>query len=170
MIPPTHRLASSQGTMLVPWVLDAVRENCLPHKGRAVATVFFLVMLLGCGPQLPTKQTAKAPSEDSPQYAANISFSGLHLSAEENFLGQQLTYLDGEVKNAGQRTVTQLRVRLSFHDLYNEVVLREDHDVLSGSQPLAAGQTRAFQIRFDQVPASWNQAVPEIQVISVRVQ
>ncbi|MBI2815397.1 MAG: hypothetical protein HYX72_00510 [Acidobacteria bacterium] len=138
------------------------------YEGFACAALALL--LLGCGQKPGTQQTASSSSEESLAYAPQISFSDLHLSAEENFLNQQLTYLDGQISNTGTRTVAQLKVRLSFRNLYNEVVLREEYEAIGAAQPLDAGKTRPFQIRFDQVPDSWNQAVPEMQIVLLRVQ
>lgn len=108
--------------------------------------------------------------EEALAYASQLGFSGLHLSAEVNFLGQQVVYLDGQIANAGPKVVRQLGVRLFFRDILNQVVLREEHEVIGGAQSVGPGQTRAFQIRFDQVPDSWTRQVPELQIIALRVQ
>ncbi len=118
----------------------------------------------------PKSPASEAASEDAPGYASQLTLSDLHLSAEANFLGQQVTYLDGKITNAGARTVQQLKLRLFFRDDLNQVVLREDHDLIGGQQPLGPGQARAFQVRFDQIPDSWNRQVPYLQLISLRVQ
>src|ERR1035437_7158072 len=98
------------------------------------------------------KKGPAAPVEDL-AYASQVTLSGLHLSAEENFLGQQVVYLDGEMTNRGSKVVRQLKVRLFFRDLLNEVVLREEQEILGGrAEFLRPAQTRSFQIRFDQTP------------------
>jgi hypothetical protein len=112
---------------------------------------------------------ARAVTEAAASDLSQVSFSDLHLSAEENFLNQQVVYLDGKIANAGRKIVRQVNVRLSFHDPYGQIVLRDNQEVL-GSQPLPPGQERAFQIRFDRLPDSWNQSVPEVQILSMRVQ
>jgi hypothetical protein len=110
------------------------------------------------------------PVEDL-AYASQVAFSGLHLSAEENFLGQQVVYLDGEMTNRGSKVVRQLKGRLLFRDLLNQVVLREEQTILGGSAEfLQPARTRSFQIRFDQTPDSWNRQVPELQIIFLQVQ
>lgn len=110
------------------------------------------------------------PVEDL-SYSSQVAFSGLHLSAEENFLGQQVVYLDGEITNRGSKVVRQLKVRLLFRDLLNQVVLREEQPILGGREDfLRPAQTRSFQIRFDQTPDSWNRQVPELQIFFLQVQ
>ena len=39
-------------------------------------------------------------------YAANLKFSDMKMSAAENFIGSTVTYLDGTVTNAGDKTVS----------------------------------------------------------------
>ena len=104
-------------------------------------------------------------------YASQVTLSGLHLSAEENFLGQQVVYLDGEMTNRGSKVVRQLKVRLFFRDLLNQVVLREEQEIVGGrAEFLRPAQTRSFQIRFDQTPDSWNRQVPELRIVFLQVQ
>jgi len=99
-----------------------------------------------------------------------MTFSGLRLSAEENFLGQQVVYLDGQIANAGTKRVGELKVRMLFRDVMKQIVLRDEQQIIGSTQPLAPGQSKAFQIRFDQVPDSWDRQVPEIEILSVRVE
>jgi len=100
-----------------------------------------------------------------------VQITDLHLSAEENFLGQQVVYLDGKMTNRGSQLIRQLQVRLYFHDTLNQVVLRDEQEVLGArSEPLKPGQTREFQIRFDQIPDTWNRQVPQFEIVSLQVQ
>jgi hypothetical protein len=120
---------------------------------------------------LNRRQTAPRPLSLSPEaaaYSAQITFSQLQLSAADNMLGANLIYLDGKVTNGGGKTVRWLRVRLHFYDTLNHVVLREDRDVISPSAaPLAPGETRDFQLRFERLPSSWNVQPPQFQIISL---
>ena len=130
-----------------------------------IATLALLVLLLaGCG------QNHSGPPVEDLSYASQVKFSDLHLSAEENFLGQQVVHLNGKAANSGTKAVSQLRVRLHFRDLMNQVVLREEHELFSAAQPLGPGQSREFDVSFDTVPASWNQSVPQVEIVSLRVQ
>jgi hypothetical protein len=116
-------------------------------------------------------QTSSTNSPDAAVgYAPQVTFSDLHLSAEENFLGQQVVYLDGNVRNTGAKTVRQLKVRLVFRDVLNQVVLREEHDVFGPSDSVGPGLVKSFQIRFDAVPDSWSRQVPQIQIVSLRAE
>ena len=134
-----------------------------PTKALWVALVAHVFLLNGCA--------EKPPVQDDPGYAAQIGFSDLHLGAELNFLNQQVTYVDGKVTNRGPKTVRRIRVRLTFHDVMNQIVLRDEQTIFGeDAQGLQPGQNRDFQVRFDHVPDLWNQSVPDLQIINVRTQ
>ena len=134
-----------------------------------LAVVIAALLFISGKSAAPTGQASSAKSPDAaPAYASQIKFSNLHLSAEENFLGQQVVYLDGTLTNIGPKTMRQLRVRLVFRDVMNQIVLREEHDVFGTSDAVGAGLAKSFQIRFDAVPDSWSRQVPEIQVAALR--
>ena len=104
-------------------------------------------------------------------YAAQIRFSGLQLSQATNMLHQEFTYVVGSVTNAGTRTVRAIQVTVEFHDLVQQVVLRETARVFPpAAGPLAPGQERAFQLTFEGVPSSWNQQPPSIRVSGLDLQ
>jgi hypothetical protein len=139
----------------------------LAKSTLAAAALAVLLLLCSCK---RTTAVGAAPLEDL-SYASQVTFSDLHLSAAENFLGQQVVYLDGEITNRGSKAVRQLKVRMFFHDLMNQVVLREEQELWGErSDHLGAGQARSFQVRFDQVPDAWNRQVPELQIVHLQVQ
>lgn len=124
------------------------------------------LLLSGC-----QKGSAARPVQDDLGYAPQVALQDLHLSAELNFLGQQVTYLDGTAVNKGQKIVRAIKARLVFRDVMNQVVLRQDQTILpEGPVAMNPGQSREFHINFDQIPDSWNQAVPEVQIVSLRTQ
>ncbi len=108
-------------------------------------------------------------SGEEKNYLSRVEFSELHMSAANNFLGDTVTYLDARVTNHGDRPVRRLDVQLEFVDTLNQVVLREvAYPVNARTQPLAPGQSRAFRVTFEHMPADWNQTPPSIKPIVVR--
>jgi hypothetical protein len=113
-------------------------------------------------------------------YAANLKFSGLKMSAAENFVGATVTYLDGTVTNAGDKIVTHAMVHVSFKDSLGQVAQTEDVPLhllqTSGpypdavdlnASPLAPVQSKPFRLTFEHVAADWNHEYPELQVTDV---
>jgi hypothetical protein len=113
-------------------------------------------------------------------YASNLKLSDLKMSAAQNFVGSSVTYIDGTVTNAGDKTVTHAIVHVEFHNSLAEVAQAEDVPLhvlqTSGpypdavdlsTSPLAAGQSKPFRLTFEHISADWNQAYPELQVTDV---
>jgi Protein of unknown function (DUF2393) len=113
-------------------------------------------------------------------YAANIKFSDLKMSAAENFVGSSVTYLDGTVTNAGDKTVTHSIVEVTFKDSLGQVVQSEDVALrilqTSGPYPealdlsvapLAPAQAKPFRLTFEHVTTDWNHEYPALRVTAV---
>jgi hypothetical protein len=91
------------------------------------------------------------------------------MSAAQNFLGDNVTYLDARVRNEGTKTVRRLDVDLTFVDMLSQVILRERvYPVSERTIPLNPGESRAFRITFEHIPAEWNQAAPAITPVYVQ--
>jgi hypothetical protein len=109
-----------------------------------------------------------ALSADQQAYLALLDFADLRMSAATNFLGDTVTYLDGSVTNKGAKPVRRLDVELNFVDTLNQVVLRETaHPLADRTTPLGPGETYAFRVSFDHMPADWNQAPPSVRAVYV---
>ncbi len=95
-------------------------------------------------------------------YLSSFAFRRLpYESAAANFLNDTVTYLDGSVTNQGAKPVRTLDVQLKFVDSLNQVVLRDTvHPLEDRTTPLQPGETYAFRVTFEHMPADWNQAAP----------
>ena len=115
-------------------------------------------------------------------YSANLKLSDLKMSAAENFVGASVTYIDGTVTNAGDKTVTHAMVSVTFKDDMSQVAQQENvplHVLQTGgpypdavdlnTAPLAPGQNKPFRLTFESISAQWNHAYPELQVTDVSV-
>jgi len=98
-------------------------------------------------------------------YAQKLRFGNFAMSEAENFLHQQVKYLDGDVLNSGDSTLSGIEVIVEFRDDLNQIALRESRPLLSGpAAALAPGTTAHFQLSFDHVPRSWNLQMPAVEV------
>jgi hypothetical protein len=103
------------------------------------------------------------PTEEQKAYFRQLEFTDLHMSVAQNFLGDNVTYLDARVRNGGTKTVRRLDLGLTFVDMLSQVVLRERvYPVSERTRPLNPGESRAFRVTFEHMPADWNQAAPTI--------
>lgn len=142
----------------------------------AVAGV--LVVILGIAFLL--REPPKVARTASP-YVANLKFSDFKMSAEENFIGATVSYIDGSVANTGDKTVTRIVVDVVFKDDVGQMA-QDEPDVplrvlrTSGPypeavdlsvSPLGPGQSQPFRLTFDHISAQWNRQYPEIRVTDV---
>lgn len=120
------------------------------------------------------------PPSAPPAYAANVKLTNVHMITAENFIGSSVTYIEGNVANAGDKSLTGATVELTFRNSLKEVVQTEDVPVrvLRSSEPyrdfanlrdlpLVAGQSREFRLSLEHISADWNQQYPDIRVIDV---
>lgn len=109
-------------------------------------------------PKLPFGQAEQA-------YAPNIHFSDLKLARAENFLGEEFTYVQFTLTNAGTQSIQGLTISLEFHDPFKQVVLRDNEQLIGPNDaPIGPGQQRGLQITLGGIPAQWNHENPVFHV------
>ncbi|HWY20605.1 MAG TPA: DUF2393 family protein [Candidatus Acidoferrum sp.] len=117
-----------------------------------------------------------------PPYAANLKLSDLRMSAAENFVGATVSYVDGTITNAGNKTVTHVFVEVNFKDDMGQLAQRESlplqvlrttgpypEAVDFSLSPLDPGQSKTFRLTFESISAQWNHQYPDIKVTDVAV-
>jgi hypothetical protein len=153
----------------MPWIIAA-----------AVIILGLGILVIAGGRSTPESAmgTGLAPADP---YAPKLPISGIQMSEADSFSGAKVTYIDGQIKNNGDRTVVAITVQVGFHNdtgqfsqrtavPLNLIRTREpyvDTEPVSAA-PIEPGQTRDFRLIFDIMPADWNQQVPEMRIISVR--
>lgn len=137
--------------------------------GMALLLAGFLYFRSRAPLPAPSRTATGSPlGEEQKAYLPSLVFTDARMSAAENFLGDTLTYLDVTVTNKGGRPVRRLEVQLEFVDTWNQVVLRETaHAVTERAAPLKPGESRTIQVRFEHIPADWNQALPRMKPVYI---
>ncbi|HWY68647.1 MAG TPA: DUF2393 family protein [Terriglobales bacterium] len=124
-----------------------------------------------------TNQNATPGTADP--YAANLAIFDVAMSTAANFAGQEVTYIEGKIKNNGNKSVKNVLVQFVFHDSLGQVAQREPGQRLMvittrepyidiaplANAPLHPGQTKEFRQTFEHVSADWNMHLPEITVV-----
>jgi hypothetical protein len=152
---------------------DSSRRTILVAVVAVMAVMVAIALLLREAPRRPS-----AP----PPYAANLNLSDFKMSAAENFVGATVSYIDGAVTNAGDKTVTHAVVEVVFKDDMGQIVQRESVPLRAlktggpyadavdlNVSPLAGGQSQPFRLTFDSISAQWNHQYPEIRITDVTV-
>jgi hypothetical protein len=104
-------------------------------------------------------------------YVQNIQFLEPKVARAANFLNQEVTFVFGTVLNNGPQGIRQIEVTLEFHDVFNQVVLRDKQRLFGPTAvPLAPNQRRDFQLGYETLPIQWNQAYPTIRITGLQLQ
>lgn len=131
---------------------------------------FYIAMRFSAGPA-STGQKPLAFGAAEQAYVTQVKFENLNLSAFENMLHQQVTYLTGDLSNTGARTIQAAEVTVEFYDEDNKVALRDTRRIIgNNTQPLESGETRDFQIGFEAIPDKWNHKFPAIRITGLDLQ
>ena len=108
---------------------------------------------------------AEPLSADAKAYVRNLQLTDVTMRATESYVGQTVTEIEGKIANAGSRTVEHADVYCVFYNSYGEVILRERVPiVVNGLKP---GETRAFRLPFDNIPAGWNNQMPQLVIARI---
>jgi Protein of unknown function (DUF2393) len=139
----------------------------------AVAVILVLERGKGSGTVTPIGATPDS-------YSASLPITGLVMSESSNLAGGKVTYLDGHIANAGNRTIAGVAVQVLFRNVAKEVAQNEtqslklirmrdpyiDLEPVSAA-PLKPGDERDFRLIFDAVSPNWDGVYPEIRIVRV---
>ncbi len=114
------------------------------------------------------RQPAATPvlTPEAKAYVRNLKLSGVDMKAKENMMGQMVVEITGNITNNGDRQINLVEINCVFYDPYGQLVLRERVPIVRSA--LKPGETRAFRLPFDSLPASWNQAMPQLVIAQIR--
>ncbi|MBM3759798.1 MAG: DUF2393 domain-containing protein [Acidobacteria bacterium] len=127
---------------------------------RIAAIVFGLIGLWGCGAGAPG---TKASPAEAKAYVRELGLSDVEMKAAESFGGQQLVEITGNVTNKGGKALKRVELTCVFYDPYNQQVLREVVPIVRDDRGgLKPGETKPFRLPFDNLPKTWNQAMPNM--------
>jgi hypothetical protein len=152
-----------------------------------VAIVIAAVALIVIFWLIPNSNNRAATSalNNAPINADQLRVSGVRLS-QQDVAGAANVDVYGQATNTSNRPVSQAVVSGTFKDKTGAIVYVEQEPIerveVSNSkdkdvnakpltdQPIGAGKTVDFRVRFSQVPATWNHKAPEVTVSRVTEQ
>jgi hypothetical protein len=118
-------------------------------------------------------------------YAANLKLSNVKLSAAENYVGGTVTYLDVNITNTGNQTLTGAQMHATFKNTMGQVVQTEPTiplhvlvenqmagypDLVDLSRsPIGPGQTKTVRMTLDHISADWDNNPPEMELVSLKL-
>jgi hypothetical protein len=110
-------------------------------------------------------------TQEAAAYLTQLELSDVDMKAAENYLGHTVVNITGKITNKGPRTLLLVEINCVFKDYAGQAAARERVAVVgrkTGAIP--TGQTRAFELAFDNIPASWNQTLPDLVISQIQFQ
>jgi len=146
-------------------------------KGLPVAVVVVAaVVILGAGfflyldnashrpPPPPTPLTGEAKA-----YVRNLQLLDVDMQKHESYMKQAVVEITGKIGNNGPRKLDWVEINCVFYDAYGQVVLRERVPIVGQKTGgLAQGEIKNFRLAFDNIPESWNQALPQLVIAEIK--
>ena len=102
-------------------------------------------------------------------YTRNLQLSDVEMKASENYFQQAVVEIEGKIANTGDRPLDTVEIYCVFRDPYGQLVLRRRLAIVSVRMGgLKPGETKSFRLPFDDLPVSWNQAMPQLVIAGVK--
>ena len=137
--------------------------------------VIAILILLGTGVWAYTQYLDRHNTSDLPLtpeaklYTRNLQLSDVELKAKENYFQQAVVEIDGKIANTGPRPLETVEIYCVFRDPYGQLVLRRRLAIVNARMGgLKPGETKTFRLPFDDLPQSWNQAMPQLVIAGVK--
>jgi hypothetical protein len=140
------------------------------------AIVIGLVVAAGTGAFVYLNRAAGRPPAPPPPltkearaYVHNLKLANVQMAAHTSYLNQQVVEITGDVTNGGDRRLALVEINCVFYDAYGQLVLRQRVPIVSRRMGgLAPGETKQFRLPFDNIPESWNQAMPQLVIAQIQ--
>ena len=145
-----------------------------PQKTRLPMIIVASVVVLGGGlfaylersspasPDLPLTPEAKA-------YVQKLKLADVDMKASESYFKQVVVEISGQIGNAGDRDLSVVEIYCVFYDSYGQLVLRKRLPIVSQRMGgLKPGETKSFRLPFDEIPESWNHAMPQLVIAGIK--
>ena len=137
--------------------------------------VIAAIVLLGAGVWGYTQYLDRHNQTDLPLtaeaklYTRNLQLSDVELKAKENYFQQAVVEINGKIANTGDRPLDTVEIYCVFRDPYGQLVLRRRLAIVNPRMGgLKPGETKTFRLPFDDLPQSWNQAMPQLVIAGVK--
>ena len=138
--------------------------------GSTIVIVVGLALVLGYS-YFGSGQAATAPLAEisgRDEIQNTIQMSHLGIATSENFVGQRIRVIEGNLKNVSAKPVRMIEVKLVYTDYDGKPVHEYAEKVLQPRQrPLAPSEEFRFEIREENLPRTWNYHVPIAEVTKI---
>jgi hypothetical protein len=156
-------------------VLETGSELQRQRRDPVPLVIGAIVVLLGAGVAFylfwqsqHRQETIAVLTPEAEAYLPFLDLIDVEMGASDTFLEQTLVEITGKIKNRGERTVALVEINCVFRDINGIEIAREPRVVIgTKTGPLAPQQQKSFRLAFDNLPADWNQVLPNLFVAQI---
>jgi hypothetical protein len=144
----------------------------------SIVIALAMILILGAfgwltfGPK-PAPAAPPVITAEAEAYRTNLDIANVQMQASESMVNQRVIEILGDITNKGNRVVKLAEVTCVFKDYSGSEVKRERVAIVGGAifgakGDLAPGASKHFRLAFDDVPESWNQALPSVHIAQIQ--
>ena len=136
----------------------------------SVAVVLGLVFAWAFIPSAEDRAAAAPLTElsDRASIQNHVLLSHLSIATSENFARQKIRVISAVLKNASDKPVRMVEVKLTFTDFDEKAIYDYTRKILDKPQrPLLPGMEFRFEVRLENLPRTWNYRVPITEVTRI---
>ena len=139
-----------------------------------ILVVGALVLIAGAVGFFVIRQAQNRPrdvpvlTQEAAAYLRNLQLEDVDMKAAENYLKQTAATITGKITNNGSRTLRLVEINCVFHAPAGQVLLWERTAIIGRKTgPASPGQSRSFELTFDNIPEGWNQLMPDLVISQI---
>jgi hypothetical protein len=149
----------------------AKKEASVPLPVVAVSLVLLVGVVAFLFLERASRQPAPPPAPltaEAKAYVRSLQLFDVDMRKHESYLKQAVVEIVGKIGNNGNQPLKRVEINCVFYDAYGQVVLRERVAIVGSKMGgLAPGEIKNFRLAFDNIPESWNQAVPQLVIAGI---
>ena len=106
---------------------------------------------------------------EAKEFTRNLQLSDVVMQANQSFANQLVVEIQGKISNNGDRALDVVEIYCVFRDAYNQTVLRKRLTIVGAKMGgLKPGEAKSFRLAFDELPDSWNHAMPSLVIAGIK--
>jgi hypothetical protein len=152
-------------------VNTATEKTSIPVAVLVVA----LVVILGAGFFLYLDRASHRPpappaplTPEAKAYVHSLQLLDVDMQKHESYMKQAVVEITGKIGNNGNRPLRVVEINCVFYDPYGQLVLRKRVPIVGEKMGgLVPGEVKNFRLAFDDIPDSWNQALPQLVIAEI---
>jgi len=151
-----------------------VSSQKLESRSRLPLFIVATVVVLGAGALWYVERTKPAPADlpltpEAKAYVRNLQLNDVTMKGAQSYFNQVVIEIEGKITNAGDRDLGVVEIYCIFYDSYGQLVLRKRLPIVSERMGgLKPGETKSFRLPFDELPESWNHAMPQLVIAGIK--